>query len=402
MHTSLLAASGKLLFFLQQRLNKASNFVKVQLKGPRLCFKRTLNGNRIALIEENGSKYFHGTIPCRNTWACPICTPRKMGKLAHAIGLFLEHAKKKLGLKACMVTFTIPHWHFLTCKDIMSVLYSSWKRFNKLEWFRKHVKPLYTHYVKVTELTYGQNGWHPHFHCLFWSKDISKWGDNELTIRHYWLNIVRDELDSKCRDILFAKYGKNYVNSSEWQQCSPMLKDIIPISDKNEIGVHVSRNSNGNVSESEASAYICGWGADKEVTGNFNGKATAENHYTPFQLLEMSQFEPKYFNKFLEYAIGTKGFHHYRFSHTGILSIIKKLWQQDQCEEFLKKNTSAAKVICWFTSDEWYLINEIEYYHKFPMRFYIIELSDDAQLLQSYLLSFGIDIRRRRPISIAA
>ena len=381
----------------------------------------------IIVISDGEHARILGTSHCNNPWYCPHCATVQMSKHAARIATAID-ALKRQGQLAFMLTLTIPHNRGISCDEATEILFNTWHEFigrgNKAKKTRNKQlrvdgsKKQFTtqnpftqfctqlsckHRVRVIEYTWGENGWHPHMHCLFWvpKKNLQMSLAWEYELRQHWLKInEKQTIKTLCKRRNANKQGiitstKNY------------FKKYTDIFNQERVSVHISDN-NGVVTAQESSQYICGWGADKELTGNIQKKASHDGHMTPHQIL-MAAYEAtdtddreKWLDLYLEYMLATKTrkLRRVQFSRTGINQIIAQYRQTADYIETLKKKCmeKAWRPVVWFDSRQWseillcrnnkYLVADIiERAH----------LPDAREQITELLLQYDIDIRYNNP-----
>lgn len=362
-----------------------------------------------------------GTMHCNNPWFCPHCSTVQMSKHAARIATAID-ALKRQGQFAIMLTLTIPHNKGLSCDEVTQILFNTWHEFinrgNHAKKTRHKQNRTYTtknpftqfctqlnckHRVRVIEYTWGNNGWHPHMHCLFWmpKKYLQMSLAWEYDLRNYWLELAekhtmktlckRENADkpkiSRTVQNYFKKYNAHFHNER--------------------VSVHISDN-NGVVIAQDSSQYICGWGADKELTGNVRKQASHEGHMTPHQIL-MKAYEStdeereKWLDLYMEYALATKrrAMRRVQFSRTGIIQIIAQYRQTETYIETLKKKFMEKerwRAVIWFDSRQW---SEILTSKNKYLVADIIErahLPDAREQIIALLLQYDIDVRYNNPL----
>ena len=127
------------------------------------------------------------------------------------------------------------------------------------------------HKVRSFEVTYGDNGWHPHFHILMFNKYILVSADLRKNLSELWIKAcIRAGLSA------------------------PSMKHGLDIRD----GEY-------------ASQYVSKWGIEHEMTKGHIKKGK-ENGLTPFDLLQLSIEDEDVFTKkpsklFQEFGVSAKG-----------------------------------------------------------------------------------------------
>lgn len=201
-------------------------------------------------ILKNGENYsFGGLMSCGSVWACPVCAStitefrRRELKQAHLNAL-------AEGLSLSMLTLTVPHYAKDSLKDVLEGQKKALRKFKNSKAFKKIVKGIgLVGDVRTLEVTFGINGWHPHFHILWFTK-------SELSVRE--LNSIRQSL--------LSLWQKACVSSG--------------LSCPNDHGVDL-------VDGTYASAYVSKWGIEEEMTKGHLKNGVKEGHVSPFGLLDL-------------------------------------------------------------------------------------------------------------------
>lgn len=359
----------------------------------------------VFVIANDVSAKIWGVQHCKSSWACPVCSAKRMSKEASRIATAID-ALNAQGKKAFMLTLAIPHVRKFSCEQAFEILQLSWKRFShnaksktatKFDVFAQFANDVNCeHRIRVCEFTWGKNGWHPHYHCLFFvdSDKLQTVGKWQESLANEWLRIV------KMMTARVIKRDNLFTSPTEW-----LDKFYQNITEKPIDACYISRDDNGNVREAKSSQYICGWGADKELTGNIRKLASHRGHFTPHQILEKAwkldrqgkfDLADKWFSLYIDYALTTKGKYRVRFS-LKLSKIINQWRQTEKYIEALKKkaieektNTGVWRTVCWFNELQWYkiclssLLPEILARARLPNAF---------DKIADFLLEHQIDIR---------
>lgn len=112
---------------------------------------------------------FGGLIKCRSK-SCPLCIARRRAQYAEEIlrvaQLWTEDHKLP-STATYLATFTIRHGMGDRLEDIGIGVRQAWRRFVSSKAWQATRRRYGLQYVVAEELTYGDNGWHPHLHVLF-------------------------------------------------------------------------------------------------------------------------------------------------------------------------------------------------------------------------------------------
>lgn len=228
----------------------------------------------------DGAKARVGSIKtCGSVWACPVCAAKvaevRRRELTYAM---VQHTAQ--GGNAYLLTFTFPHYKGQALNDLMEPFDKARQSFQNSKGWKKVMGKDGTAKriggVTSLEVTYGiGNGWHPHLHMLVFC-DAGAFGEGEAD--------EEGRLTSKAIDYFRGEWvrlleKRKLVDSNNRQWANQYALDV--------------RGGKG------AAEYIAKWGHDeqwgmsRELTSSHakTGKRETwgtKNHYTPFQLLAMS------------------------------------------------------------------------------------------------------------------
>lgn len=414
--------------YLRRKLSTDKFAFAKSLNSLRFCSVRTINHpyaqKGVLIIANNHTAKIWGVQSCKSPWACPVCTARRMSqeasKIANAIDLLEEKNQQ-----AFMLTLGIPHLKSFTAKIAFEILQSAWKHFSKQaktksgggsnDIFAKFNNAMNCKYrIRVGEFTYGENGWHPHFHCLLFvdKNKLQKVLDWEEKLSERWFYLCKRETirilerefkeqDKPLKD--YICYLRGYDSGDE------TIKDFVEnfyanseYKKKGRPAAYISRDKNGNVFPAKSSQYICGWGADKELTGNIRKQASHEGHETPHQILERCyeldkqgkiDEADKLLGIYLDYALATKGKYRTRLSPS-LKPLIQKWRLTEKYQEVIKKKAIERettglqwKTVCWFKPQDWFNICQQSLLPKILAK---ARLPNAFEQISEFLLEYNI------------
>jgi hypothetical protein len=135
---------------------------------------------------------WQGIMTCGHVWTCPVCSQNIKSKRGERIAA----AVRGLAGRWQMLTITLRHRQGMPLGPLMRALASAWRRCRQGGRIQRVWTERVTASVRGTEVTEGQNGWHPHLHVLL---RTSEWDDDErdaLLVR--WKAAIRRELGELC------------------------------------------------------------------------------------------------------------------------------------------------------------------------------------------------------------
>lgn len=147
-------------------------------------------GSLVTLMGQSGRTGWCGIEHCNGIWACPICSARiREGRRLEIQSGF--ETSKELGWSAWFVTFTVPHDRDTPLTQSLGALrsaYARMRRYSSLKKFWSSVEGV----IKATEIQVGNNGFHPHLHCVIFTTSSSL---DEAALKSAWAKaVVREGL----------------------------------------------------------------------------------------------------------------------------------------------------------------------------------------------------------------
>lgn len=310
----------------------------------------------VYLITNGEQSKFFGQAHCQNPFCCPVCSARVMEKNRARIASAIDMLKSEYF--GFMVTFTIPHLRFMKCRETTDILYKTWsyfhqKNFKKTGWHvyqRFNADVPIAHWVRVCEYTYGEeNGWHPHFHCVFWTKREN--ADKILN----WQKELNEFWTAQAKRVTLKYWKENNLHSGENLEtlCDRLFSKVNDVYPAFKISVN---KETGKVAESLSSDYLTGWGVDREVTGNIRKEASHEGHYTPYQILSKAEFDHEFRNIYIDFCLSVtrKPVHHrLNFSKTGIVKMIEEYQRVNGYTSAIIQKKISWEVVACFDEKQW-------------------------------------------------
>jgi hypothetical protein len=199
---------------------------------------------KIEVIKARENFHYGNLMTCGSVWHCPICAAKVSEHRRSELVQGVEYWKQQGG-DVLLLTLTVPHYSNQKLQPVLTGLSEALRKMtNSRDW-----KPLMRSIglcgrIRALEVTYGENGWHPHFHLLLFLH-----GKKSL-----------QDLEAKILDL--------------WQ--TACLKSSLPIPN-----AHGVKLDNGDL----AAQYVGKWGIEHEMTKGHIKKSNAG--YSPFDLLRV-------------------------------------------------------------------------------------------------------------------
>ena len=173
--------------------------------------------------------FYHGLQVCSMPWTCPVCASKISERRRQEVAYGMRQAEA-LGLQVFLLTLTVPHGLGDDVGEVVSKMQKAWSRLwiGKAGMSLRNALGLFGH-IRALEVTYGENGFHPHFHALlfFHPKQTTLAGWGALAPR--WQTVAvrsglpEPSLDRGCR-IDGGDKAANYVTKGVWGLESEVTK----------------------------------------------------------------------------------------------------------------------------------------------------------------------------------
>lgn len=237
---------------------------------------------------DSGKCFFTGLVVCGSVWACPVCAAKIQERRRLEISKAMDYVYTKMHKQCSMITLTFPHNALQTCEELREKQRLALKDFRQGgTWSRKMKSYGFEGLIRSLEITYGNNGWHPHTHEL-WIMDYFDQA-NEQEFKKYILG----QWEKACQKYGLIPRGK--------------LKAFR----RHAVDVKFSASNSDYLAKADDGDNLH-WGIDREMakaTSKISNKAGApKKGLHPFQLL--AGFSKGQFwmgAKYLEYVKAMKG-----------------------------------------------------------------------------------------------
>ncbi len=181
----------------------------------------------VKLSLEHQKAFYAGFECCGSVWGCPLCAPKITERRRVEVNQAIEQAQG-LGLKVMLATFTLPHGVGDDVDVIRRQMMKAWRHGSTSRSGKQMRKMIgLKGYIRVIEVTYGENGWHPHMHVLLfldtqWSPEV---------IRRLWYPVwldgcrksgLQDPSEAHGVRVDDGSHAANYV--SKWGMDSELTK----------------------------------------------------------------------------------------------------------------------------------------------------------------------------------
>jgi len=223
---------------------------------------------------------YRNLILCERLWICPVCASRISEFRRQAI----TQAINGSGLYSALVTFTLQHRKHTPLAATLGTLSTAYRKFKSGRWWTDFVQEWgWVGDIRALEVTYGEHGWHPHFHVI----SLFNWFLGKQDVSR-----LENALKGRFGDVLRQSGGyATYANGVTVKDDMQYARDYI-----------------AKFGRMPTHEDVKGWTIEHELTGANRKVARSKSGITPWGLLYQSAMGSKESARlFLEFANATKG-----------------------------------------------------------------------------------------------
>ena len=142
------------------------------------------------------SARFCGVLTCGHIWTCPTCSARLRAERAERINAAVSNA----GGTWIMLTVTLRHRAGMPLSKLLAGLILAWRKTRQGGLIQRLWSERVSASARAVEITYGDNGWHPHLHVL-------------LRVDREWSAVEKEALLERWQDKVAAVLGSECAPS---------------------------------------------------------------------------------------------------------------------------------------------------------------------------------------------
>lgn len=118
-----------------------------------------------------GAPGFAGLVSCGSVWADPVCNAKVMARRALEVGSAVALWQTQ-DRPVAFLTFTMRHHRGQPLATLWDALAAAWAAITSGKvWTKLRRRYGVAGWLRVVEVTYGENGWHVHVHALLFLED---------------------------------------------------------------------------------------------------------------------------------------------------------------------------------------------------------------------------------------
>lgn len=342
----LLAAARGLLFTEGRRQQlKFPNQVHATTKCKYIHRERV----RVLKSKEHDKAFFSGLVTCGSVWSCPVCSVKIQERRRLEVAQAIEWAYAN-GYQPVMVTLTFPHSRWDTVKGLLDGQAGALKRLRQgSPWTRFKDRTGYVGLIRALELTFGDNGPHPHTHELwFVSRDaVADLSTDEARA------FEAKKRGCSISDLAHLVDMKTEINKRWEASCraSGLLDDDkVAAFRRHAVDVKGWCSASDYLAKMDDARH---WGVDREIA-KASSKAGKAKGMHPFALLaEAAEGNTKAGYRFVEYSLAIRG-KSQLFWSKNLKRMVGVVHKED--EEIAEEETDKADMLGQLTDRDWILI----------------------------------------------
>lgn len=120
----------------------------------------------IFVNSESGKAFYGNLITCKSVWVCPVCASKISERRRQEMTTALKKSRD-CGHHQLLASYTVSHKSGDSLEYVATGMNDAFRRLKSgKSWKLFKQRHKWVGDIKSTEITYGQNGWHFHFHQL--------------------------------------------------------------------------------------------------------------------------------------------------------------------------------------------------------------------------------------------
>lgn len=271
----------------------------------RVCFRHRVPERETVDLKHSPAKqtaFYCGLMKCGLAWVCPLCAVRLSEERRAMLTTALDNARSIF--LPVMVTYTIRHNASQRLGDLLSGMLAAYRSMRQSRaWRTIKEEFMIEGEIRTVEITYGNDGWHPHFHVvLFMTIDI--------------LSFARQTRHNAQGEEIGVDYDLNHIRAALEAHIVPMWIDALARYGLDALPERALRVTSDY---DELSGYVTKFGSElpesgkkwtlaEEATKGSSKKARLDGNLGIWDILLYAGIGLERFKRlFAEYAAATKG-----------------------------------------------------------------------------------------------
>ena len=288
------------------------------------CRHVKISDPQVLKSPQHNSAFYTGLAVCGSVWTCPVCAAKIQERRREEIAKAIDKAYLS-DMKAVMVTLTFSHLSHDKLKDLLKSQADALKKLRAGNpWKRVKDSVSFKGLIRSLELTYGDNGWHPHTHELWFV-------DKNADVKSLRKKIVKRWISACSRAGL--------LDVEDTKKLKAFIRHAVDVKDNAKCSDYLAKMDDSNH-----------WGADAEIAKQSTKKGRKSGLH-PFQfLVEYKSGCEKSGKRWIEYSDQMKGKRQIFWSQG-----LKDWAEVDELtdEELAERYDQRSDFVDEFTAEEW-------------------------------------------------
>lgn len=252
----------------------------------KICWRHrlpTANTVQVVHLVTQRRGHIRGLMKCASVWVCPVCAARITEQRRADLQAAIANNRDKY--LPVMVTYTLSHYKGQSLADSLQTLLTAYRRMRSGRWWQQFKADyMVVGGVRATEITWGVNGWHPHFHEILFLENVPGLWQRLSEMKALYRG-TQDEVTYKA-DIEFLGLWLEQTLMSKWAE-------IVAAS-----GGHASLEHGLKVTTQggDVASYVAKygrlpvdparWTLAHEITKAVSKRTGGETGMTPYEILD--------------------------------------------------------------------------------------------------------------------
>jgi len=140
----------------------------------------------VEILKSKENFHYSNLMTCGSVWLCPVCAAKISEQRRSELTQGVLNWKKQGG-QVLLLTLTIPHYSNQRLKTVVDGLGHALRRLTNNRGWKSLSQEIGLYgRIRALEVTYGQNGWHPHFHLLLFTYRYNDLEELQAQILELW------------------------------------------------------------------------------------------------------------------------------------------------------------------------------------------------------------------------
>ena len=162
--------------------------------------RKNSSDGHVLLFKKGESVIISGLVRCQSASACVCCSSRISFERGQWLSSIFDSALDQ-GRVISMITLTVRHKKSTDLREMLNAMYKAYENVQGTLAYKELRGKYGAKFVRVTEVTHGKNGYHPHFHIAVLHEQGAEWDSYRRELEDAWVNnISKNGLEAPLAD----------------------------------------------------------------------------------------------------------------------------------------------------------------------------------------------------------